>query len=81
MTKLTNLGPIKYLTVEDIMRRCRPGNAPEAEAKYTMYLVNWILKVMRMIYQHASDALQAVTCGIREAGLQISPPTWRSLPL
>jgi hypothetical protein len=81
LTHLTNLGRIKYVTVEDIIRRCRPGNAPKVEDKYITYHVNWIMKVMRTMYQHASDAQRAVTRGIREAGLQMSPSTWRLLPI
>jgi hypothetical protein len=67
---------VQSFTLQGLFQRCCPGKPPNERVENVTYLINWILKVMTVLYRTPEEIRRTLASGVREAERQISPWAW-----
>jgi hypothetical protein len=74
---VTRVRSVEFFTLQGLFERCCPGKPPNnGHVENITYLINWILKVMTVLYRTPEEIRRTLASGVREAERQISPWAW-----
>lgn len=73
---VTRVTSVDSFTLQDLFRRCCPGKPPMEVGQLMDYLVDWIIKVMTVLYRTPDEIRRSLAAGVREAEAQVSPWAW-----
>lgn len=67
---------VEFFTLQGLFGRSRPGKPPQERVQRMNYLVDWIIKVMTVLYRTSGEIRKNLEAAVHEANRQVNPWAW-----